>query len=338
MNNKPRLSIIIKALNEEHHIAACLDAIVPEAQTLGGEVILVDSQSTDNTVSIARQYPIRIIQFERIEDRGCGAAVQLGYQYARGDFIYIIDADMELQPGFIAQALKYLEANMLVAGVGGLIIDTRLVTAQDRRREKHYSSINEPVFVDHLGGGGLYRSNAIGSVDYLANRWLKACEEADLGVRLLAAGWRLVRLPIPAVKHTGHNESSFETLCRLWRSGRMRAYGIFLRNALGRPWWWLSVRHAWFVFAAPTFYLIAFFFSWLQVSVGVEPYRALFASFLLLWSLLFLTLWKKKRNAADALLSIAAWHFYAIAAALGFVKRVTDPQQLISACVIKKHV
>ena len=337
-HNKPRLSILIKALNEEHHIAACLDAVVPEAQALGGEVILVDSQSTDNTVAIARQYPIRIIQFKRIEDRGCGAAVQLGYQYARGDFIYIIDADMELQPGFIARALAYLEANTSVAGVAGLIIDTRIVTAQDRRREKHYSSINEPVFVDNLGGGGLYRRNAIDSVDYLANRWLKACEEADLGMRLLAAGWRLVRLPMPAVKHTGHNESSFETLCRLWRNGRMRAYGIFLRNALGRPWWWPSVRHAWFVFAAPTFYLIAIFFSWLQVSVGVEPYRALLTSFLSLWSLLFLALWKKKRDAADALLSIAAWHFYAIAAALGFLTKATDPQQLISACEIKKHV
>lgn len=333
--SKPRLSIIIKALNEECHIAACLDAAVPEAQALGGEVILVDSLSTDNTVAIANQYPIRIIQFERIEDRGCGAAVQLGYQYARGDFIYVLDADMELQTGFIAHALEYLEANPTVAGVGGLIIDTRKVTPEDKRRAEHYSSISDVVFVDHLGGGGLFRRNAITSVDYLANRWLKACEEADLGMRLLTAGWRLVRLPVSAVRHTGHNESGLEMMCRLWRNGRMAAHGIFLRSALGRPWWWASVRYAWFVFAAPTLYLMAIFFSWLQANVGVESYTALITSVSLLWSLVFLTLWKKKRDVVDALFAIAAWHFYTIAAVPGFFKKATDPHQHISGCEIK---
>lgn len=333
--SKPLLTILIKALNEEHHIAACLNAAVHEAQALGGEVILVDSLSTDNTVAIARQYPIRIIQFERIEDRGCGAAVQLGYQYAQGDFIYVLDADMELQPGFIAHALEYLKANPSVAGVGGLIIDTSIITPEDRRRAENYSSINDAVFVDHLGGGGLFRHNAIASVDYLANRWLKACEEADLGMRLLIAGWRLVRLPVPAVRHTGHNESGLELLYRLWRNGRMRAYGVFLRNALGRPWWWASVRHAWFVFAAPILYFMAIFFSWLQASAGVEPYRALLTSVLLLWGIVFLILWKKKRDATDALFAIAAWHFYTAAAVPGFLKKATAPQRHISACKIK---
>ncbi|WP_432741250.1 glycosyltransferase [Methylobacter sp. G7] len=333
--SKPRLTILIKALNEEHHIAACLDAAVPEAQAFGGEIILIDSLSTDNTVVIARQYPIRIIQFERIEDRGCGAAVQLGYQYARGDFIYVLDADMELQPGFIAHALEYLETNPAVAGVGGLIIDTRKITPEDRRRAEHYSSINDAVFVDHLGGGGLFRRSAIASVDYLSNRWLKACEEGDLGMRLVAAGWHLVRLPVSAVKHTGHNESGLEMMFRLWRNGRMQAYGVFLRNAIGRPWWWASIKHAWFIFAAPALYLIAFLFSWVQTSAGIEPHKALLTSVTLLWILAFLALWKKKRDAADALLAIAAWHFYAVAAIPTFLKKVPDPHQLISARKIK---
>ncbi|MDO9213745.1 MAG: glycosyltransferase family 2 protein [Methylococcales bacterium] len=335
VSSKPCLTILIKALNEESHIAACLNAAVSEAQALGGEIILVDSLSTDNTVAIARQYPIRIIQFERIEDRGCGAAVQLGYQYARGDFIYVLDADMELQPGFIARALEYLENNPAVAGVGGLIIDTRKITPDDRRRAEHYSSLNDTVLVDHLGGGGLFRRNAIASVDYLANRWLKACEEGDLGIRLMATGWHLVRLPVPAVRHTGHNESGLEMIFRLWHNGRMQAYGVFLHNAIGRPWWRASIKHAWFVFAAPTVYLTAFFFSWVQASVGIEPHKALLTSVTLLWGLVFLVLWKKKRDAANALLSILAWHFYTTAAVPGFLKKITDPNQPISAYEIK---
>jgi glycosyltransferase involved in cell wall biosynthesis len=333
--SKLRLTILIKALNEERHIAACLDAAVPEAQALGGEIILVDSLSTDNTVAIARHYPIRIIQFDRIEERGCGAAVQLGYQYARGDFIYVLDADMELQPGFIAHALEYLENNTSVAGVGGMIIDTRMITPDVKRREEYYSSISDAVFVDHLGGGGLYRRDAVSSVDYLANLGLKVCEEADLGMRLLSSGWRLVRLPVHAVMHTSHNESGLGMIFRLWRNGRMRGHGEFLRCALGHPWWVASVRYAWFLFAAPAVYLVAIFFSWFLTSVGHDPLLALLTSVTLLWSIVFLILWKKKCNAKNALLAIATWHLFSIAAFLGFFKKPADPYQLISARKIK---
>ncbi|MDO9139639.1 MAG: glycosyltransferase [Methylobacter sp.] len=326
-----RVSILIKALNEEEKIARCLTAALGEIKSLAGEVILVDSLSTDRTVAIARNFPIRIVQFEDVGDCNCGAATQLGYQYARGEYLYLLDADMELQPGFIAHALDYLEANPSVAGVGGLIIDTQKITPADKRRTEHYAAINSAVFVDHLGGGGLFRRDAIASVDYLANRGLKACEEVDLGMRLLTAGWRLVRLPVPAARHTGHNESSLEMMRRLWRNGRMQAYGVFLRQALGRPWWWASIRHAWFVFAAPALYLMAIFLSGLQTRTGVGPHTALLISMPLLWGAAFLLLWKKKRDAADAALAIAAWHLYFIAAVPGFLNKTTDPRRLISA-------
>ena len=89
----PRVSLLVKALNEEAKIAACLDAAVREAATVSGEVILVDSLSTDRTVEIARGFPVRIIQFANATDCGCGAAVQLAYQYARSDFVYVLDGN-----------------------------------------------------------------------------------------------------------------------------------------------------------------------------------------------------------------------------------------------------
>lgn len=329
------VSILIKALNEEEKIARCLTAAVREAQLLGGEVILIDSLSNDRTVEIARTFPVRIVQFNNAADRNCGAATQLGYQYALGKYLYLLDGDMELQSGFIAHALEYMENNKTVAGVGGLIVDTRELTLDDKRRADYYSSIDKVLFVDYLNGGGLFRRDAIASVGYLANRWLKAREEADLGMRLLTAGWHLVRLPEPSVTHTGHNESSFEMICRLWRNGRMRACGVFLRSAVGQPWWWSSVRHIWFVFAAPTLYLMAIFFAWLAVNMGINLHHPLLVSLLSTWSLVFLALlWKKKGNATDALLAITTWHLYTIEVAFGFLEK-NDPRQIISSSEIK---
>lgn len=212
---KPRLSIIIKALNEEQHIAACLAAAVHEAQSVDGEVILVDSLSTDNTLAIARQYPIRIVQFKKIEDRSCGAAVQLGYQYAHGDFIYVLDGDMVLERGFIAQALELLEADPELAGVAGKLIDKQISTVLDENRVLVSADLSQSIEMDELEGGGLYRRTAIASVGYLAHRWLPAFEESELGIRLRSKGWHLKRLPQTAVSHTGHQENNWGMLTRL---------------------------------------------------------------------------------------------------------------------------
>jgi len=57
-----KLTIGIKAFNEEQHIAASLASAVEAARALDGEVVLADSCSTDRTVEIAKTFPVRIVQ------------------------------------------------------------------------------------------------------------------------------------------------------------------------------------------------------------------------------------------------------------------------------------
>lgn len=331
MREAVRVSILIKALNEEAKIASCLEAAVREIAEVGGEVILVDSLSTDRTVEIARSFPIRIVQFENVADRGCGAAVQLGYQFARGEFVYLIDGDMVLQPGFLTRALEYLEANPSVAGVGGVTVDTQIRTTDDRRRAQENASVTRLTTVNYLGGGGLYRTSAIHSVGYLAHRWLKACEEAELGARLCKAGWTLSRLPMIAVSHTGHNESSVGMLWRMWRNRRMHAYGTLLRSAFRRSWWWASVRLAWFVFVPLGIYLVAISTAWLGTLVGTSAIRVFLLSVTVLWGSVFAVLAMKKRSLVEAAIAVVAWHFYMIAAASSFIRKIPDPALPIPA-------
>lgn len=331
MSDAVRVSILIKALNEEAKIARCLESAVREASAVGGEVILVDSLSTDRTVEIAQSFPVRIVQFEHVADRGCGAAVQLGYQFARGEYLYLIDGDMILHPGFLGTAFDYLQANPNVAGVGGLMVDTQLLTSADKRRAQEYASITEVSPANYLGGGGLYRTRAIQDVGYLAHRWLKACEEAELGVRLKSAGWSLARLPVVAVSHTGHNESSLDMLRRLWGNGRMRAHGVFLRSAVGRAWRWKSARIAWFVFAPLGVYLGAIFATWLFTLLGMPAIAAFLLAMAGTWGLVFLMLAAKKHSMLEGAVAIVAWHLYLVAAATSFCCKVPDPKALISA-------
>ena len=85
------VSIVIKALNEERYIAAAIESALTAMKGIRGEIILADSASTDRTIEIAKQYPIRIVQMTRAEDRSCGAGAQLGFQYSSGRYVWLVD-------------------------------------------------------------------------------------------------------------------------------------------------------------------------------------------------------------------------------------------------------
>src|SRR5260221_7568754 len=93
--NNLRISIIIPAYNEEGHLPACLDAIA--AQTLKpDEVIVVDNNSTDKTVEIAKKYPfVKLLNEKR---QGLRYTRNTGLDAATGDVIGRIDTDSILSP------------------------------------------------------------------------------------------------------------------------------------------------------------------------------------------------------------------------------------------------
>lgn len=333
-----KLSILIKAFNEEALIANCLESALAEALKAGGEVILVDSLSTDRTVEIAKRYPVRIVQFSHKKDCGCASAVQLGYQYVQSEYVYVLDGDMALQPGFILLALNYLEANPDVAGVAGKLLDTSINTLADKRRVTKAEELQQASEVSELGGGGLYRRKAIESVGYLAHRWLPACEEAELGARLRAKGWRLIRLPEVAVLHTGHSESTPQMFSRLWRSRRFHAYGMYLRTAFGHPWWWLSVRQVWQVFAAPAFHVMAIVLAQsLMYAETMSFVPALITAELLVWSGAIAVQAVRKKSVSDGILSVCGWNLFALGAMLGAIRSISDPTISIEAKELTEH-
>ena len=317
----PQVSILVKALNEEVKIAQCLSAALHEAAQVDGEVILIDSLSTDRTVAIAQQFAVRIVQFDRAADRGCGAAVQLGYQFAHAEFVYVLDADMVLQPGFLPAALARLQADPGLAGVGGKLLDLEVRTASDRHRLAAAKTQVTDQAVAELGGGGLYRVAALRQTGYLAHRWLAAYEEAELGARLRQGGWGLVRLDMQAVVHQGHAEHNAQMMRRLWRNGRAHAAGALLRAALGKPWFGRLARKQAFLLFVPGLHGLAFAVAALSGG-GAAARLAAWGS---VWLAAWLVLAMKKGGLAAGAWTLLLWQFFTLAAVLGFWRPVADP-------------
>ena len=323
------VSIIVKALNEERRIAACLEAALTALAGMDAEVILVDSLSTDRTVAIAQAYPVRIVQFDHVEDRGCGAAVELGWRYSRGQFIYVLDADMLLQPGFLQQALAYLGAHPRVAAAGGNLVDTSLNTLADHQRARAAAALVEPREVGELGGGGLYRREAVLQAGYLAHRSLAAYEEAELGARLRSLGWTLMRLPHTAVLHEGHAETNRQMLARLWANGRAKSAATFLRSAYGQPWFGLVARKLAHILVIPVMHAAALLLA-LAVGWQLGTVAALWA-WAGVWLMAALAMAAVKKSMQLALWHLFLWHYWAVGTVAGYGTRAVDPRSPIPA-------
>ncbi|MFV2045684.1 MAG: glycosyltransferase family 2 protein, partial [Anaerolineales bacterium] len=86
----PRCSIVIRALNEGHHIGRLLTGIFQ--QTIREvEVIVVDSGSTDSTLAILGEYPVRVLTIAP-QDFTFGRSLNLGCENAIGELIVIASA------------------------------------------------------------------------------------------------------------------------------------------------------------------------------------------------------------------------------------------------------
>jgi glycosyltransferase involved in cell wall biosynthesis len=88
-----KLSIVIITLNEEANIGRTLKSVAPLVADGNGEIIVVDSGSTDRTCDMAREFGARVY----IEEwKGFAAQKNSAIDKASGDWILSLDADEEV--------------------------------------------------------------------------------------------------------------------------------------------------------------------------------------------------------------------------------------------------
>ncbi len=96
-----KVTVTIITLNEEANIGECLESV-----KWADEIIVSDSNSTDNTVEICRSYGARVYKDKWL---GFGAQKNLCQSRASNEWIFNIDADERAAPGLgeeVARVLK----------------------------------------------------------------------------------------------------------------------------------------------------------------------------------------------------------------------------------------
>lgn len=107
----PLLSLVVPCYNEQEALypfMAELTRVIPILGDVQAEVILVNDGSSDNTLSVIREMAgqyncVRYISFSR--NFGKESAMLAGFEAAKGDYVAVMDADLQDPPALLPEML-----------------------------------------------------------------------------------------------------------------------------------------------------------------------------------------------------------------------------------------
>ena len=243
------IDVVIPAYNRFELTASCLTHL--RAQTVPHRVIVVDDGSTDDTRARLREEWPEVTIVELDENRPFTVAVNLGVRAGEGDYVVLLNNDVDLLPACLERLVEPLDADPSVGSVasvmlrpGGEQIDSVGVAAdatlagfarlQGLPTER--AGDRQPLLCGAEGTAGAYRRSAWEQVGGLDERIEAYMEILDVALKLHAAGWGVASATGAVGVHLGSS-----TYGR--RSARQRRMSGFSRAYLLRRWGVMRGRH-----------------------------------------------------------------------------------------------
>ena len=140
--------------NEERHLPRCLDSV----RDLAGELIIVDTGSTDETPRIAAGYRAEVIPFD-FTTVDFAAARNCAIAHARGRWILVLDADELVALG--ENAGYFLERHNHASDSSNPTTDYVVRLFPNRPNYRYRGRVHETIDAAILSGGGRLRKTEI---------------------------------------------------------------------------------------------------------------------------------------------------------------------------------
>lgn len=208
------ISFIVIGRNEGWKLTKSIQSILDTIEyndLLSFEIIYVDSDSSDDSIERVKKFNDVII-FKLTGDLNAGIARNVGAQNSKGDVLFFIDGDMEIQPKFLS--LVYSIKNGLIHDfVSGNWINYYYNFSDKLLRKDNYKEMEVDVYEKVTGGFFLINKmswNLVGGID----EKFKISEDIDIGMRLAKKGIFLLRKKEIGVIH--HTIDYFDKK-RMWK-------------------------------------------------------------------------------------------------------------------------
>ena len=199
MSKEFRTLVIIPAYNEEKSIGMVIDKI--QKTTHGVDIVVVDDNSSDNTVKTAQKKGARVLPHP--VNLGPGAATQTGYKYALNypyDFVVQLDADGQHEPRYINDLLSVLQSDSADMVIGSRFLGTQGYNPSWVRRTgmKMFAVIVSLIIGQRITDSSSgFRALTRELVEFFANvNYPSDYQDADVLVLAHFAGFRIKEVPV----------------------------------------------------------------------------------------------------------------------------------------------
>ena len=245
-----KISIIIVSWNTKDLLADCLDSLMPlsknlEAKNLGMQTIVVDNNSSDDSVEMVRERYPWVDLLDKKENLGFPGGNNEGFAHGEGEYVLMLNPDTIVHENAIEKLIAYLDSHPNVGAVGA-----RLLNADGSLQESCYPrptlvrefwrlfhmdklvpygiydmdnwSENKPREVDVLMGACiLTRESIINTIGGMDEEFFMYSEEVDLCYQMQRSGWGIHWCPEAVVTHLGGQSTKLvktEMFLRLYES------------------------------------------------------------------------------------------------------------------------
>jgi glycosyltransferase involved in cell wall biosynthesis len=122
----PAVSVVIPVYNTAPYLAQCLDSVL--AQSLGEwDCVVLDNQSTDGSLEIARDYEqrdprIRVVAADQFRPQAANFNHALGFIHPESRYVKMVLSDDWIFPSCLEQMVRVGEANPRIGLIGAFMI------------------------------------------------------------------------------------------------------------------------------------------------------------------------------------------------------------------------
>lgn len=222
------MQVVIVNYNTREHLLRCVDSLIDTTSPELVTVTVVDSGSADSSLcAVHQQYST--IQTLSVENRGYGAAANVGMATAASEYVLILNADTEVTSNAVADLTQYMDRHPSVAIAGPQL---RYPDGSTQPSRRHFPTRLTPVFestifaewwpgnpwarryhmedvpatgcqsVDWLVGAALFiRRAAVDEAGGFDESFRMFAEEVEWCYRLRERGWGICWVPDAIVVH-----------------------------------------------------------------------------------------------------------------------------------------
>ncbi|MCC6865532.1 MAG: glycosyltransferase family 2 protein [Ignavibacteria bacterium] len=116
------ISVIIVTWNSADEIVKCINSVIQSSAELNTEIIIIDNNSSDNTVSLVKEisYP-KLTCIKNTENTGYTKAVNQGIKLSGGKYVFLLNPDTIMEPDSIKIMHSFLESEAIYGACAPLL-------------------------------------------------------------------------------------------------------------------------------------------------------------------------------------------------------------------------